>query len=69
MGGRGRRLKQLLDDLKEKRENCKLKEEAQDCTVWRIPFGKDDGHVRDCRTNVQAKKYKLNRTLWRGCGR
>jgi hypothetical protein len=30
MGGRGRRLKQLLEDLKEKREHCKLKEEEPD---------------------------------------
>jgi hypothetical protein len=29
-GRRGRRRKQLLDDLKEKRRHCKLKEEALD---------------------------------------
>jgi hypothetical protein len=34
-GRRGRRRKQLLDDLKEKRRYRKLKEEALDCTVWR----------------------------------
>jgi hypothetical protein len=33
MGRRGRRLKQLLDDLKEKRKYYKLKEEALDRTV------------------------------------
>jgi hypothetical protein len=32
---RGRRSKQLLDDLKETRGYWKLKEEAQDSTVWR----------------------------------
>jgi hypothetical protein len=32
-GRRGRRRKQLLDDLKEKRRYCKLKEEALDRTV------------------------------------
>jgi hypothetical protein len=33
MGRRGRRHKQLLDDLKEKRRHCKLKEEALDHTL------------------------------------
>jgi len=32
---RGTRSKQLLDDLKETRGYWKLKEEAQDSTVWR----------------------------------
>jgi hypothetical protein len=40
--GRGRRLKQLLDDLTEKRGQCKL-EEALDRTVWRTRFGIGDG--------------------------
>jgi hypothetical protein len=34
-GRRGRRSKQLLDDLMEKRGHCKLKEEALDLTPWR----------------------------------
>ena len=34
-GKRGRRRKQLLDELKERRGYCKLKEEALDRTVWR----------------------------------
>jgi hypothetical protein len=38
---RGRRRKQLLDDLKEARRYGKLKEEAQDRTLWRTQFGKD----------------------------
>jgi hypothetical protein len=36
---RGRRRKQLLDALHEKRGYWKLKEEALDCTLWRILFG------------------------------
>jgi hypothetical protein len=40
-GRRGRRLKQLLDDLKEKRRYWKLKEEALDRILWRTRFGKD----------------------------
>jgi hypothetical protein len=37
---RGRRRKQLLDNLKEKRRWWKLKEEALDCTLWRTCFGR-----------------------------
>jgi hypothetical protein len=44
-GRRGRRRKQLLDDFKEKRRYCKLKEEALDRTLWRIRFGKGYGPV------------------------
>jgi hypothetical protein len=44
-GRRGRRRKQLLDDLKEKRRHCKLKEEALDRTMWRIRFGRGYGPV------------------------
>jgi hypothetical protein len=44
-GRRGRRRKQLLDDLKEKRRYWKLKEEALDCTVWRIRFVRGYGPV------------------------
>jgi hypothetical protein len=40
-----RRRKQLLDNLKEKREYCKLKEEALDRTVWRTRFGRRYGPV------------------------
>ena len=39
-GRRGRRRKQILNDLKETREYWKLKEEALDHSVWRIRFGK-----------------------------
>jgi hypothetical protein len=45
MGRRGRRRKQLLDDLKEKRRYWKLKEEALDRTLWRIRFGRGYGPV------------------------
>jgi hypothetical protein len=44
-GRRGRRRKQLLDDLKEKRRYWKLKEEALDHTVWRTGFGRGYGPV------------------------
>jgi hypothetical protein len=40
-GRRGRRSKQLLYDLEEKRGYWKLKEEALDRTLWSSDFGKN----------------------------
>jgi hypothetical protein len=45
MGRRGRRRKQVLDDLKEKRRYWKLKEAALDRTQWRTRFGRGYGPV------------------------
>ena len=45
MGRRGRKSKQLMDDLKERRRYSKLKGEALDRTVWRTCFGRDCGPV------------------------
>jgi hypothetical protein len=42
-GRRGRKRKQLLDDLKEKRRYWKLKKEALDRTQWRTGFGRGYG--------------------------
>jgi hypothetical protein len=49
-GRRGRRRKQLLDDLMETRGYWKLKEEALDRSVWRTRFGRGCGPCRkaDC---------------------
>jgi hypothetical protein len=44
-GRRGRRRKQLLDDVKEKRRYWKFKEEALDRTMWRTRFGRGYGPV------------------------
>jgi hypothetical protein len=44
-GRRGRRRKQLMDGLKEKRGYCKLKKEALDRIVWRTGFGRVCGPV------------------------
>jgi hypothetical protein len=44
-GKKGRRRKQLLDDLKETRGYCKWKEEAVDCPVWRTGYGRGCGSV------------------------
>jgi hypothetical protein len=44
-GRRGRRRKQLLDDLKETRGHCKCKEDALDHALWRTHFGSGCGSV------------------------
>jgi hypothetical protein len=42
---RGRRRRKVLDDLKERRGYCHLKEEALDRTIWRAGFGRGFGPV------------------------
>ena len=42
---RGRRREKLLDDLKDRRGYCQLKEEALDRTMWRNCFGRSFGPV------------------------
>jgi hypothetical protein len=42
---RGRRSKQLQDDLKERRGYWKLEEEELDRTMWRTDFGRGCGPV------------------------
>jgi hypothetical protein len=44
-GRRGRRRRNLLDDLKERRGYSHLKEEALDRTMLRDGFGRDFGPV------------------------
>jgi len=41
----GRRRRNLLDDLKERRGYSHLKEEALDHTMWRARFGRGFGPV------------------------
>jgi hypothetical protein len=43
MGRQGRRLKQLMDNLKETRGYCKFKQEALARTLWRTRFGRNYG--------------------------
>ena len=45
MGRRGRRRKQLLYDLKQRRGYLKLQEEALDRSVWRTGIGRGYGHI------------------------
>jgi hypothetical protein len=44
-GRRGKRNRELLDDLKESRGYSHLKEEALDRTMWRARFGRGFGPV------------------------
>jgi hypothetical protein len=44
-GRRGRRLRKLLDDLKERRGYSHLKEKTLDRTMWRVRFGRGFGPV------------------------
>jgi hypothetical protein len=44
-GRQGRRRRKLLDDLKEWRGYCHLKEDTLDRTVWRARFGRGFGAV------------------------
>jgi len=44
-GRQGRRRRKLLDDLKERRGYCHLKEEALDRTMWKARFGRGFGPV------------------------
>ena len=44
-GIRGRRRRKLLDDLKDRRGDSHLKEEALDRPMWRARFGRGFGPV------------------------
>jgi len=45
IGRQGRRCKQLLDSLKERRRYWKLKEKALCHTLWKTHFARDYGSV------------------------
>ena len=56
-GRRGKRHKQLLNDLKEKRRGYwKLKAEALDLTVWRTGFGGGCGYHKADRSDGKTRK-------------
>jgi hypothetical protein len=58
-GGRGRRRRKLLDDLKIKRGYSHLKEEALDRTMWRARFGRGFGPV--VRQTAKLMNVSANR--------
>jgi hypothetical protein len=58
-GKRGIRCSKLLDDLKERRGCCHLKEEALDRTMWRAGFGRGFGLVlRQTGKRMSESCYK-----------
>jgi hypothetical protein len=57
-GRHGRRYKQVLDDLKEMRGYCRLKEEALDHRVWRTNCGRIYGPIIR-QTMVRVNKLYL----------
>jgi len=63
-GRRGRRRRNLLDDLKERRGYFHLKEEALDRAVWRAAFGRSFGTVVR-QTNFSANYSKRDPNLYR----
>jgi len=60
-GRRGRRRRKLLDDLKERRGYCHLKEEALDRAMRRAGFGRGFGPV------VEQTAKRMNETFWLHC--
>jgi len=78
-GRRGRKRKQILDDLQEKSVYWKLKKEPVDCSLWRTRFGTDYGLVRQTTERMcdvdgarnahdvcaQKKESERKRPLWR----
>ena len=71
-GRRGRRSKQLLNDLKKTRRYWKFKAEVLDGTVWKIGLGRGYGpvvrlHGESWQSNQHAKDRKAIqpiRTMW-----
>jgi len=62
-GGQGRRRRKLLDDLKEKRGYCHLKEEALDRCMWRAGFGRGFGPVVRQTTKSMNEVWNLFSSL------
>ena len=67
-GRQGRRRKQLLDGVKERRGYWKLKQDVLDSTMWRTRFGRRYGPIEDrlrveCRNLImilsRTNAYKL----------
>jgi len=54
-GRRRRRIRKLLDDLKERRGYSHLKEEARDRTMWRARFGRGFGPVVRQTTKIMSE--------------
>jgi hypothetical protein len=62
---RGRRRRKLLDDLKERRGYCHLKEETLDRTMWTARFGRGLGPV--IRQTTKQQTYFCLQLRGRSC--
>jgi hypothetical protein len=62
-GRRGRRRKELLDNLKERRGYFHLKEEALDRTMWRGRFGRGFGPVAGQTTKLVNSHQHVSATI------
>ena len=64
----GRRRKKLLDDLKDRRGYCHLKEEALDRNMWRDRFGRGfEPVVRLLNDDTVSTCCVRCRVVQRGC--
>ena len=67
-----RRRKKLLDDLKDRRGYCQLKEEALDRTMWRNHFGRgfgpDDDANRLSSACAEGFIYTSQERICQYCG-
>ena len=62
-GGRGRRRIRVSYDLKEAREYWKLKEEAQESTLWRTGFARGFGlFVRQTADGMNERRILYTRS-------
>ena len=69
-GRRGRKRRKLLDNLKERRGYCQLKEEALDRTVWRAGFGRGFGPAVRETTEWMNESDPVTCPVWpKGCTR
>jgi hypothetical protein len=59
-GRRGRRRKQLLNNLKKTRGSWRFKEEVLDRTVWITCFGRDYGPVERQHCEPYQQRFKKN---------
>ena len=64
-GRQGRRRKNLLDDLKERRRYSHLKEEALDRTMWRARFGRSFGPVVRKTTKCSRGNENYITQIWK----
>jgi hypothetical protein len=66
-GRRGRRRRELLEDIKERRRYSYLKEEALDRTMWKASFGRGFGPVVRQTANDDETEISIQHLLHKTC--